>query len=298
MYVDHLIHSANLADYYDHIPEYYRALIRTGKASAVATYDGGKENGALVGVTVTGNDAGWLDIVWISMGEKYVRLIQRADFLLYILQKAERSGNYYGAYVELHEDESTQEEKDVLYLAGMELRKVRNNLYECRLSDLKKAAELTDPGKELECIFLKDTPEEFLDTLAEKMEDDERPVPIPSFPDWDKYLAEVSLVCVEKDVPVGTLLISEEKDYLVLSLCYSVSATHMAVMLRTAYLKAAELFPDDKRILIPIVGMSADKIVEKLAPTAKRGSIIQAVTWFDKTSQEDMDPVMKQMLGL
>lgn len=297
MYVDVLIHSGNLVNYYEYIPEYYRTLILKGKASAVATYDGGMEKGCFVGVSVTGNDAGWLDIVWIAMGKDYGQIIQEADFIRYVLARAERTGEYTGAYTEVHEEEFTPRRRDTLILSGMELRMVKNNLYECRLGDLAGMKQLGDPPKDMDCIFLEDTPDEFLDALAEKMEEDERPVPISAFPEWEIYMQKLSLICVEKDVPSGALLFTEEGDYLVLSLCYSTAAKHMAVMIKTAYDRAMKYYTEEKRILIPIVGTNADKIVEKLAPSAVRGNIIQAVVWFEKETPEGLDPVMKQMLG-
>ena len=116
--------------------------------------------------------------------------------------------------------------------------------------------------------------------VEEMIDEDERPVPSPTFFEWYSYDQNLSLVCLEDEKPVGVLLFSAAKDYLVIELAYSLSSKNLPGMVGVALLKAKELYPADKRVLLPIVGKGAAETIAKIAPGAHRGSLMQAVTWF------------------
>ena len=296
MYTDKAIYTANLSQYSDYIPGNYHEQIRVGQLLATATYDGDPESGYLVGVSVTGSHAGWLELVWICMGENYKQKVQAADFLRYVMRRAQKTGEYVGAFTELHMDENTHGHRDILRLAGMELKEAKNNIYELALSEVQHEDMLFSAAKSTDCLFLEELTEDVFEMLEEKLQDDKRPIPAPDYIDWDSYIQELSLICLEKDEAVGLMLFSEEKDYLVLELAYSASAKSMPGMMGTALVRARELYPPDKKILMPIVGKGAADIIARLAPEARRGDILQAVTWFDPTERgKAMEYVLEKM---
>ena len=284
MYSDKIIHNANLKSYNEYIPVNYHEQIKRGELSAVATYEGDPEDDILVGVSVLGSHAGWLEIVWVAMGENYRQDVKAADFVRYVIRRAKKTDNYVGAFCEIHMDENTCMHIDILLLAGMELREAKNNIYEIALSEVEHGGMLIAAAKNADCVFLEDIDEDdyedLLGTVEEMIDEDERPVPSPPFFMWNSYEQNLSLVCLEDENPVGVLLFSVAKDYLVLELAYSLSPKNMPGMVGAALLKAKELYPPDKKILLPIVGKGAADIIAKLAPGARRGDMIQAVTWF------------------
>jgi hypothetical protein len=298
MYYDKVLHSAELKELGDLIPENYRVQIMRAELTAIATYDSDSEDKKLIGISVTGDHAGWLELVWIVAGEDYREPLQAADYVRYILRRAEKSGRYTGAFCEIHMDESTLQHKNILILAGMEIKETKNNIFEMAISEVTHEDVLMAAAEKSDCIFLDETPDEFIAMLDQKFAEDERPIPVPDYFAPEDYLQELSVICIENDEPVGALLFSEEKDYLVLDLAFSVSPKAMPAMVGTALKRAKELYPEDKRILMPIVGKGAKEIIEKLAPDAERGDIMEAVIWFEKREMpKALKLVMDQLTG-
>ena len=298
MYCDKIIHNANLMSYNEYIPVNYHDQIRKGELSAVATYEGDPENDKLIGVSVTGSHAGWLEIVWVAMADWYKQDVKAADFVRYIMRRAKKSNDYVGAFWEIHMDENTKYIRDILMLSGMELHEAKNNIYELSLSDVEHEDMLYAAAKTADCTFLEDADEDTLEMVEEMIDEDERPIPAPSYFDWNFYIQELSLVCCENGKPVGLLLFSEAKDYLVLELAYSVSSKVMPGMIGTALLKAKELYPPDKRVLMPIVGKGAAEVTARIAPEAQRGDIVEAVTWFkERKVNKSLRFIMDKMKG-
>ena len=280
MYTDQIIHTANLMNYSEEIPVNYHDQIKKGEISAIATFNGEPGSGRLVGTTITASHAGWLEIIWFSMGEGYHEEVQAADYLRYVIRKAEKTGNYIGAFAEIHVDEHTEKIADILTLAGMELKESKNNNYEIAISEITNDGMLIEQAKRSECIFLEDASEEVIGKLEDKIYDDKRAIPVPSYMEWENYMGDLSVIGLEKGEPIGCLLFTEKKDYLIMELLFSASPKAIPGILGTALIKARELFPGDKKILMPLVGNRSAELVEKLAAGAKRGKIVEAVTWF------------------
>lgn len=298
MYTDIRIHSGNLPEFKEMIPENYVSQILRAELTATATYDGEPEAKRLVGISVTGSHAGWMEIVWVFMGPDYAKPSDGSDFVRYLIRRAETSGEYIGVFAEIHMDEGTEFHRNVLLMSGMEITETKNNIYELSLAEVSHERMLYEAARKSDCIFLNEVPEEFLYMLEDQLEKDERAIPVPVEVDWEEYVQELSLICVENDEPVGALLFTEEKDYLVLMLAYSISAKAMSGMIGTALKRARELYEPGKKLLMPIVGRGSREIVERLAPQAKRGDILQAVTWFGKRQvPKSMEYIMRQMMG-
>ncbi len=296
MYTDLIIHAANLINYAGFIPPNYAEQIRRGELSAVATYDGNVSEDKMVGISVTGSHAGWLEIVWIVPGPLCREEVDAADFLRYVMRRAEKTGNYIGAFSEIHADEHTSAHRNILLLSGMELREEKNNLYEITVGELKENDAFLRAAKLFTCVFLEDASDELLTAAEDTMLDDARPVPVPPYIDWDTYIDGLSVICTSDGQTEGVMLLTEEKDYLVLNLAYSKSVKALPAMIATVQKRAAELYDPEKKILLPIVGSHAEQLVRKLVPSARRGTIIQAVTWFEPyEAPKSLQLLMSQM---
>ena len=298
MFKDIMIHSANIMNYQDYIPKNYHEQIIKGELSAIATYDGDKESGNMVGISVTGSHAGWLEIVWLTMGEKYLQAVQTAEFLRYVFRRSRKIRDYVGAFTEIHMDENTSFHKDILILAGMELHEAKNNIYELKLSEVEQEKLLYDAAKKSDCIFLEDASDELLSELEDAFAEDSRALPVPTYMDWDFYKGDLSVICQQNGKPTGAILVSEVKDYLLVNLVYGTNAMAVPAVLGKALMKAKETYDGDKKILMPLVAKGAVELIEKLAPKAKRGDIMEAVVWFKKKKiPKAMRFMLEQMSG-
>ncbi len=295
MYKDELIHVGNLINFNAFIPENYRAQIRKKELAAIATYDGTSQD-ALVGVSVTAVHAGWLELVWLAMGEDYRQDMQAADYLRYVLRREKRTGQYVGAFCELHEGEDTRMHRDILTLAGMEIKTAKNNIYELALSEVEHTDMLFAAANNADCRFFSEIAEDLFELAEEKIYEDERVVPMPTYLDSEEYSQELSVMALEDGVPVGVLLLSEAKDYLSIELCYSASVKAMPAMIGTALKKARKLYPPDKRVMMSIVGRRAAELIEKLVPRAVRGEITEAVLWFEAGKTKKKAQIVQKLL--
>ncbi len=296
MYNDILIHSANIMNYQEYIPINYHEQIIKGELSAIVTYDGDKDDGNIVGVSVTGSHAGWLEIVWIAAGENYRQDVQVADFIRYVIRRSRKNRDYIGAFTEIHMDEDTSFHNDVLILAGMEIIKAKNNLFELKLSEVDEGNIPGVSEQEVETIFLKDASDAQLNELEDLFYDDSRALPVPAYMDWDVYNESLSVISLNAGKPTGAFLVTEVKDYLLVNLIYGTNPKTVPALINTAFFKAKEMYGGEKKILMPLVERRAADIVKKIVPDVHRGDIMQAVVWFRKRKiPKAMKFVLSQM---
>ncbi len=293
MYTDLSINSTNLHDFDDHIPVNYHSQIEAGEIIAKAIYETSGGKVVLLGVILTADHAGWLEVIWISMEGKDPLIIKASDILRYRLTKAMRSGKYRGAFCELHAGEETKVDLNILSLAGFSVTETNNNIYEITLKDITGTERIEEIAKQIPWVSVAKATQEELFEIEEMMNEDERPVPVPYEIDWENCERDLSIICIEKMKPVGLLYFVKEKDTLVLELAYSKSQTGFPGMLGAAYGIAKEKYGDSQKILIPIIEKGTEGIVTKLVPGAKRGRVYEAVMWFDKP---DIPPAMELMI--
>ncbi len=297
MYKDSVIHSMNLMDYEDYIPVNYHEQIQKGELTAMATFDGERDENRLVGVYVTGSHAGWMELVWVMVSAEYRSIVQIADYIRYILRKAKRTGNFVGAFAEIHADESTEAHLKAVILSGMEIRRAKNNIYEVTPEIFSREEIFLKAASNGTCIPIQEASENLLIQLEDMMDADERPIPVGAYVDWEECLQEISMVCIEENKPAGLMLFKEEKDYIVLELCYSASKTALATMIGTAITAVREQFSEDQKFLIPIVGKDSAPIIEKLFPNAQRGEILEACAWFEQKETSEAYALIKNKIS-
>ena len=292
MYFSQAVHGARFMNFADYIPVNYHQQIMLGELHVHAFYEGKNDKGKLVGVTVTADHMGWLEIVWVAMSEEYKRVAHAADLLRHRIGMAKRTGKYVGAFCEIHKDEQTGMHRDVLYLAGMTVNEEKNNIYELTIGEVRACDAFGKAAAGLECMSIEEASYDTLNAAEDEMEMDNRPVPKPYETEWEDFREDISVVCVEGDEPKGVMLFSEAEDYIVLELAYSKSPKVLLNMIISALEKAEGRYDDDQKILIPIVGKGVKEIVEHLLPTARRGTIYQARIRFE---EPDIPPVMKMI---
>lgn len=293
MYFDRMITSFELAEFTEYIPVNYHSQITAGELMARAVYSD-RDHEDLVGVTVTGDHAGWLEIVWLSLKDKEQPLSRAAKLLRYCINKARLSGRYLGAFLEIHRDEETGIHRDILILAGMEIKDTENNNYEFSLSDIVNSGSLELPGNRVSCVPVAEADEGLLDWIETVMNEDERPIPTPYEMDWEGCERDLSMICLSGDTPAGLLYFVKESDYLVLELAYTRTALALPAMLKEAIRAAGSKYDKDQKVLVPIVGKGTGEIINKMVPGAKRGRITEAVCWFERPI---MPPAMEVVIN-
>ncbi len=293
MYTSEIINAFGLNDFSDYIPVNYYSQIELGELDAKAVYEENGEDREFIGVTVTADHSGWLEIVWVSVNKAKYNVVLASNLIKYLIREARISKEYKGAFCEIHKAEETAVHLDILTLAGLSVTETKNNIYEIELKDIPEAMTKAPIPKGSACIPINEATEDLLGEIDMLMANDERPIPTPYEIDYEICDKELSLVCVENDAPTGFMYLVPEKDYLVLELAYSASKTALPVMISEVLKKALAKYGPSQKVLIPIVGKSTKDIVTRLIPNAERGDIVQAVVRFDKP---DIPPVMDMIL--
>ena len=279
MFIDHDITAADLGEYEKYVPINYHEQILLGEIRAIAFYDGVFEEDKLIGVILSADHSGWLEIICVSMGVRKTD-VKAADLLKHRFMMARNQGNYVGAFCEVHFEERTRASQYFLTLAGMSVSETNNNIYEIALSDADMTDMLKKAASVCECMTLEEAGESRLFEIANLIAEDERPVPMPASVNWDEYVQSLSLVGLEKGKPVAVVLVNEIRDYLVVELVYSKSPKVLLGLLGAVLKKAKDRYPEDQKVLIPIVGQGTKGLVDRLLPKAKRGKIMEAVIRF------------------
>ena len=260
------------------VPKSYLSEIYNGRMSAIEVLDDDR----LYGIALFEVTDDWLEIVWTYIFEPDVAVNDRALFLKFCINegKAIRREGLKGAYIELPLDEAGEDEEEVLALAGMEVIKSQGNVAMLTLGDVADPKRLLEAADKAQCVRLSDSRAEWLDRLSIMMNLDERPVPAQVYMDWSRYLQDLSFVGMKKGSPAGCILMSEEQDALVLDLAYASDPVLLPVMLGNAYRAIDEKYGQDKVILVPAVISKTKELVDRIAPTAEWGEVLEGFMRF------------------
>ncbi len=280
-----LISGFSSSEYADLIPENYMAQVRRGELTAVLVYsDFPEEKGKFYGLFVTGVHALWIEIVYIYLPEENRKPYKIMDFLQYLIRSSRRryGGELHGAFCEIPLQEVYPELKTGLQMAGMEVWNEKGNVYEFSVAEIKQKDAMIKAAEKTEFRCVGEADRELLYTMERMMEDDERAIAASPIVEWQEYHQELSLICFEAGQPTGLILIYEQRDYLVLELVYTVSKQAMAKLIGGALGKMKGHYPEDQKILVPIVSKSAGDILRQMVPSGKRNDALQAMVWFEK----------------
>ena len=282
MLYDRLIAESDIDIYRGVIPENYIDKIGSGEYFAAAVFDGEE----FFGIYLTDTVADWLEIVWVHIDDPDKESVEKAYFFRHIIAaERKRRDDLKGVFVEFYEDEAWKDlsdTMDVLSLAGFTIRLGEDNCYEFALSDVKSRKTLQKAADKVKCIPLSEAVEN--EAITDKMEDiiqnDDRPVPVPAFIYWEDYLQDISFICLTAGEPCGAILVSEDKDCLIVELAYTNNPVALPALLWNALAGAEEIYGSDKKVLVPVVVNKTSDIVEHMVPGVRRGKLVNGFVWF------------------
>ena len=261
------------------IPAEHIKKTRNGEYYAAEVSAGGSEP---FGLYITDEVDGWIRLVWMKLFDKDVTTEDKALFIRSCIrsERKRRAGEKKGAFAEMMPDEIMEDSHEAFALAGMDVREELGNNYEFTLSQVDHRDMLESAAKKIPCKPLSEVDEVLQDTVERLMQNDERPVPIPTFVDYDRYDQDVSGVCLIKDQPKGAILVTETGGYLVIEAIYATGKNALPALLGHAFIKAMEKFGADKQVLAPVVVFKSEQIIEEMVAGEKREKILVAVQRF------------------
>ena len=281
MYRMRRIDSSNISEFEALLPENYSAQIRSGALFGGAVFEpsGEEKPPILVGVMAFRKD--WLELLWIGFPDRTKSDTFFAELIRTLIRREKfyRGPSLKGVYAEFHSDIKLRSDRirNVMLLAGMESCITKSNVYEFPLSAVEESSLLRKAKGRMKCIPLFMANGELFNKLDELIQTDARPSPLPLFVNWDSYLQEDSLICMQGDDPCGILLFSKYKDYLVIDCAFVTEAMALPVLLGNAYPWLVEKYGDKQKLLIPVVIDRTASIVERLVPGAERVDMVEAV---------------------
>ncbi len=278
------IEKKELPDYENQIPDAYMDLLKTGKLYAGLIYHaaGGEEIPEAVYITYSLED--WQVLVWLKYFREKVLPMERARLLRYLLrtENLRNQNRLKGAFLEIHIDEleDPDEFRYSLMMSGFECRVTYDNLYEFSLEQVKEKEFLKKAAKSLTCRAVSAADPALLVACESMVQKDDRPVPVDLYLNWNDYISEDSLICVNAGEPCGMLLFSRKGEYLVIACAYTAHKTALAAMLGNAFLRLEKKYGPGQKILVPVVLNRTGMIVERMVPGAVRGKMLEGVYWF------------------
>ena len=286
MYTNRKIPKKELGKYEGIIPPTYMEQLRVRKFYAVVISDlvGDEHIDQAIYVTYTVDD--WLELVWVKYMDQDILPQVRSYLLYYVIQMEKKRSNdtLKGVFFEIHKDELEDpiQFKHAMMMAGFETRETLDNIYELSLGQINEKSQkfLAAAARQMKCIPVSSADDILRERLDAMIQEDSRPVPVGMYVNWDDYLEEESLICMKGDTPCGLMLLSRKKDYIVIDCAYVADKLALAAMSGWAYFVLRKKYGDNQKILIPIVLEKTGLLVEKIAPEAVRGEILEGIKYF------------------
>ncbi len=269
----------NITRYEKTIPTGYHGEIKVGELYAIAVYD----DGSLYGIMVSDVVDDWMYLVWFYIADEDSVMVKKASFFRYCIYQAKNEYHHRlkGAFIEIYPDNDYAKDiRDVLYMVGMSIREAKSNVFEFSLSQVEGVQSLIKAAEKMECRPLDKMSAAELSTIENMMQEDVRPIPVPTMMDWDSYISDISVFGFKNSAPCGALLFSMKSERLVAELAYAADPVALPAMLGTAYKKALEKYGEDVRVEVPVVVNKSENLVERIVPTATREDILEGVLLF------------------
>ena len=281
MYRSRRIDSSNISEFEAQLPENYSAQIRSGKLFGGAVYEPVGEDREPILVSVMAYRKEWLELIWIGFPDRTRSDSFFAELIRTLIRRErfDRGLSLKGVYAEFHSDIKLRSERirNVMILAGMESSISKSNVYEFPLSAVEENSLLQKAAGRMKCIPLSAATNELMCKLDELTQVDSRPSPLPLFVNWDAYLKDESLICMQGDAPCGILLFSRHGDFLVIDCAFVTEFIALPVLLGNAYTWLKEQYGPEQKLMIPVVIDRTASIVERLVPGAQRVDVVEAV---------------------
>ncbi len=283
MYTSKKIGKDELEQYADMIPETYMVHLKANKFYAGIITDEFKTREVRMAVFITYFIDGWLELVWFGYFDEAMLPTTRV-FIIYsvIMAEKKRYGDRMkGVFFEIHRDELGDYDlfRQALMMCGFQVRETPGNIYEFSLDQVKEQMFPKEEDKAKKCIPVSSADDPLKNKLDTMIRKDSRPVPVGMYVNWEDFLAEDSLICMNGDTPCGLLLLSQKGEYIILDCAYVTEKTALSAMIGSAYYNIKKKYGNTQKILIPIVLEKTGLLVEKAVPDAVRGKRLEFVKY-------------------
>ena len=285
MYISRRIKKKELDRYEGFIPSIYMTQLRAKRfyAEVISNVEGEQET--VLAVYITDSVEDWLELVWVGYTEEILPIV-RSRLLHHMIEvQKKRSGEKKkGIFFEIHADEVDDPAgfKHAMMMSGFETRETLDNIYELTLDQIREKEQklLTKAAKLMKCIPVSKADKTLKEKLDTMIQEDSRPVPVGMYINWEDYLEEESLICMKDDEPCGCLLLSKKGGYIILECAYVTDKMALSSMIGWAYHLLKKKYGEAQKVLIPVVLEKTGFIVEKLAPSAVRGKMLEGIMFF------------------
>ena len=286
MYTNRKISKKELSSLEGVIPQTYIEQLRTNKFYAgIISENVGDQNLDRV-IFVTYSFDGWLELVWVKhlVDAPLPHTMVSVFRYLIRIERQRYKGKLNGAFFEIHADEVDDPDtfRQALLMSGFEAKEALDNIYEVSLEQVEEKGQsfLAKAAKSMKCIPLKSADTALRETVDRMIQEDKRPVPIGLYVQWEDFSEEDSLICMKDDKPCGLLLLSHKGDYIVFECAYVTDKMALSAMIGWAYFMMQKKYGPSQKVLIPVVLEKTGVIVEKIAPEAQRGKVIEGIRFF------------------
>ncbi len=287
-----VINSKNYNKFASYIPSLFINSMNTGRIFAIGYIDNYYED-EVIGTILLRQNGNWLEIVWYELAENY----RRSDYMTYIfeeiIRKFKRDGSFTGIYADLvclDKDKRRDFFEDLHFV----IEETEEGAYDIPATDLLENKLLHSAFKRENTVYLSEASDALKKSLIAEIEKDERDVPFAVPVKWENYSAEKSCIFVANDVPKGLLLVKSAQKYEILSCAWATHPTALPVLLAAAMKVLEERKETEKTIIIPTLNKTTEKLVEKMVPTANRGTILQASYKFSKPQYLDLEAFLSE----
>ncbi len=286
MYTNRKIRKRELDQYTGIIPPTYMEQIRANKAyvGMISDVVGDEETDQAIYITYSID--GWIGLVWVGYLNEDVLPKIKAYLLYYVIQMEQKryGDTAKGMFFEIHTDEldDPQSFKHAMMMSGFETKETLDNIYELTLDQVNENTQklFEKTGKMLKCIPVSKADDAIREKIDALIQEDSRPVPVGMYVNWDAFLQDDSLICMKDDTPCGLLLLSRKCDYIVMECAYVNDKMALPSMLGRAYFMLREKYGASQKILVPVILEKTGLIVEKMAPDAVRGKMLEGIMYF------------------
>ncbi len=286
MYTNRKISKKELKNYNEIIPPTYMVQLRANRfySGMISDVVGDQETDKAIYITYFLD--GWIELVWVGYMEKEVPPMVRSHLLYYLIQveKNRLGEEAKGAFFDIHTDELDDPKsfKHAMMMSGFETKESLDNIYELTLNQVNEKSKkfLANAGKMMKCIPISKADDDLRERVEMMIQEDSRPVPVGMYVNWDDFLTDYSLICMKGDMPCGLLLLSQKMDYIVIECAYVADKMALSSMVGWAYFGLQKVFGGSQKVLIPVVLEKTGLIVEKIAPDAVRGKVLEGIRYF------------------
>ncbi len=280
------------------IPEYFQNELRAENVVGVGCTDNDMDS-APIAVILCREVHNWMEIVWMAVAPEY----QGEDYISWELKNRMQdvlgAGSVAGIFADIPDGPQHDVVKHIFLKHGFEMCEVERPLYSLTVGDLDTIAHLKGKVNENGMTSLEQADERLKKKTIDAIREFDRPVPVAEPINWAQYDQKLSTIMVKDGAVTGLVLVTgsgqdgddEAKEdrtntALEFSLLWATEPMMIPYLISKIAKQTVAAYAPETEILIPtITGLTA-KMVEKMAPMAKRQTVTQARYYFMPSMSE------------